>query len=68
MARFVISISAGVELTTEDVWPDGGAPDSPTDEDVAEEMRAGGSKLQVLREWSLLDDASVLVGPIEVRR
>lgn len=50
---FLISLGE-TELTVEEVWPDGDAPENPTAEDVATAMRS--SRGPVLSDWNLLPD------------
>ena len=63
---FYVTISADFELSVEDVWPDGDAPENPTADDVAQVMRDGGSCRTVLRDWNLDDDYVVAVDGVEV--
>jgi len=43
-----------VQLTVEEIWPDGNAPENPTAEDVVAQMRATGSVSNVMSEWGLM--------------
>lgn len=63
---FLVTISDYIEMTVEDIWPDGDGPENPTDEDVATAMREYGSKQRVLRDWELLNDVTVSVGDVDV--
>ena len=64
---FTIHIDAIVDLAVGDIWPDGAAPDDPTDADVVAAMKACGSKWTVLNDWCLLDDLVVVVGNTTIR-
>lgn len=41
------------DLTLDDVWPDGDAPDNPTANDIAALLHSGGSLWTVARDWNL---------------
>jgi hypothetical protein len=63
---FIVHIEADIELTVDEIWPEGDAPKHPTAEDVAErmerdELRNMTNKRQVLNDWCLLDDLMVWV-------
>ena len=64
--EFLIEFRGDVILTTEDIWPDGDAPENPNAEDVRRVMRGSGSKMYVLSDWNLLDDLHVTVDESEV--
>ena len=49
------------ELTIEEVWPDGDAPENPTDQDVVEAMKNYGSPGMVIRDWALDDGLKICV-------
>ena len=55
MTRWTVTISGGVYLTVEDVWPDGDAPENPTEEDVVAVMHGVSSV------WSALEEYAVTV-------
>lgn len=40
-------------LAKRDIWPDGDAPENPTDEDVMAAMRKSGSLWMLAQEWNL---------------
>lgn len=47
----------------DDIWPDKDSPDNPTAADVLKRMQdCGGSALQIIGEWNLLDSFEV-IGP-----
>jgi hypothetical protein len=51
---FTISIEGEVTLNTEDIWPDGDAPENPTAADVIRAMEDDcGSVTKLLDEWNL---------------
>lgn len=54
--KFCIRLEGEVELSVEDVWPDGDAPENPTADDVLEVLNAGGGVYRVMLDWSM-DDA-----------
>lgn len=66
---FTIHIETDMELTVDEIWPDGDAPKNPTAEDVAEAMERTNdglrtNKRRVLDDWCLLDDLEVdVTGP-----
>jgi len=49
-------------LTEEDVWPDGDGPENPMAKDVAEVMRAYGTRGRVLKDWFPLNLETVDIG------
>lgn len=57
-----ISIDLGTaEMSREEMWPDGDAPENPTAEDVADVIRRCGGLRSVVSDWDLLYDARVTV-------
>ena len=40
-------------LSKKELWPDGGAPDDPTMDDVLARIRRDGGMLSILDKWSL---------------
>lgn len=59
--QFTISINGEVELTPEEIWPDGDAPENPTVEDVLEQMQKSGSKENFMSSWNLGDEIDIMV-------
>lgn len=59
--QFTISINGEVELTPEEIWPDGDAPENPTVEDVLEQMQKSGTKENFMSSWNLGDDIDITV-------
>lgn len=53
--QFTIRIPSDFELTVEDIWPDGDAPENPTPEDVKKVIKEAGGIVTILRDWDLLD-------------
>lgn len=60
MATFHVRFDADWTLDTEDIWPDGDAPENPTAEDVRRVIMECGGIVRVMREWELVgeDDAA----------
>lgn len=56
---FRVEIDGMVDLTVEEVWPDGDAPENPTVGDVAKRIRNYGSPDRVIRDWNLPTTISV---------
>jgi len=48
-----------LEFAIDDIWPDGDAPENPTEEDVADAMRNYGFNL--IRDWNLDDGLEVWI-------
>lgn len=53
MTSFHIHISGDYDLITDEVWPDGDAPENPTAADVVAVMLAYGTQRSVLGDWNL---------------
>ena len=53
MKKFKLSYVVQCELTVDDLWPDGGAPEKPTPMHVRELIRRDGGIYEVLNEWNL---------------
>lgn len=49
------SVTIESEISSEEVWPDGDAPENPTAEDVAKVMRGCGNETTVVNDWFLID-------------
>lgn len=59
---FTIGVDGWFDLTTEDIWPDGDAPEDPSADDViAAIKRSSYSVGNFLREWGLIEDLEVTV-------
>ena len=54
--RFTITIESTVTLLADEIWPDGDAPENPTEQDVRDLVAAHGGPVRVLRDWSLADE------------
>ncbi len=52
-AHVSIDVLGFNELTVEQVWPDGDAPDNPTADDVAAVIKQCGGLRRVLDDWNL---------------
>ena len=50
-----------VNITVDEVWPDGDAPTNPTAADVVAVLERGSGKWHTLNEWNLTDDIEVSV-------
>jgi len=51
------------ELNTDEIWPDGDAPENPTAEDVAKAMRdyCKGDMFLLISDWNLNQDIEVYI-------
>jgi hypothetical protein len=56
-----VHIEADVDMTVDEVWPEGDAPEQVTPAAVKALMESSGTKSHVLNEWSLLVDPEVTV-------
>jgi hypothetical protein len=56
--KFLISFP-DVELSVDEVWPDGDAPEDPTPGDVIEQMRGYGGVTRVISAWQLIESLAV---------
>lgn len=61
--KFTICYTIEATLAVEDLWPDGDAPDNPTEEDVEALIESDGGFPKIIDDWNLQDDGeySVLV-------
>ncbi len=66
--RFLIGVYANFDLTVEEIWPDGDAPENPTANDVAEKIESLGyyGPEAFLREWGMSHDLHVDVEGREI--
>lgn len=55
------------ELTIEEIWPNGDAPENPTAEDVAQEMRKDGLH-SVLSDWGIMPEYLQITGLVTKSR
>lgn len=53
---FSIRIPSDFDLTVDEIWPDGDAPENPTPEDVKKVIEKCGGILTVIRDWDLLSN------------
>lgn len=59
---FLVSFRGGCGLTIDEVWPDGGAPENPTAQDVIKVMQSSSfNKRALLADWALDDDLTIHV-------
>jgi len=59
--RVFIDVTGWFDLSADEVWPDGDAPDTITAEAVRDVMQACGGKVSTLTDWELLDGLEVHV-------
>lgn len=52
---FSFRIEADVDLTLDELWPDGDAPDNPTVDDVIAIVERTPSLHRMLNDWNLMD-------------
>lgn len=53
MKKYNLSYVVQCELTVDHLWPDGDAPEEPTEQHVLELIRRDGGILEVLNGWNL---------------
>ncbi len=53
MKKFLLTYSGSATLSIEELWPDGDAPENPTEEDVLELIEDCGGPEAILRDWSM---------------
>jgi hypothetical protein len=54
---FYIDVQSTTFLTIEELWPDGDAPEDPTERDVRALVDREGGARRVIEDWDLLDCA-----------
>lgn len=61
---FLIELNVQADLTIEDIWPDGDAPENPTKEDVQAVLDEVGTDA-LIKEWMLVGpwDKFIASGP-----
>ena len=52
---FNFRIEADVDLTLDEIWPDGDAPDNPTVDDVIAIVERTPNLSRMLNDWNLMD-------------
>lgn len=67
MKKFRIEYSGSTDLTVEEIWPDGDAPENPKPVDVVNLMRKT-SKIQLLSSWNLDEDLDIHVVDVESKQ
>lgn len=67
MKKFEFTITISVDLTEDQVWPDGDAPENPTASDALEVFEAcnPGDYLRTASEWNLEDAAQLEVTEVQ---
>lgn len=68
---FVIEYSIYTEMTVDELWPDGDAPENPKPADVEALINDCGGWDRIINDWCLRDDATTSVeklGHVPVRR
>jgi len=61
MTKFTITYQVESTLKAEELWPDGGAPDNPTVQDVIALIKSSGGIYRVLDDWNLRQDGNYSV-------
>lgn len=56
---FSVTLESDNQLSVDDVWPDGDAPDNPTTEDVIKAIKEVGSAGRLILEWGMSIDVYV---------
>ncbi len=65
MKKFRLTIEVDCELTAAEIWPDGDAPDEPTEADVLAAIRDCGGDERVMRDWNLLSGVEIDVREVK---
>jgi len=63
--RFRISLHVDVDMTVDELWPDGNAPANPTVDHVHELIRKDGG-LDIIGDWCLAEYGDIEVNEIDV--
>ena len=50
---FAVEIDGVINLSVDEIWPDGDAPENPTTEDVVQRMRDYGDARDLTCDWDL---------------
>lgn len=50
---FYVEWGGTADLSVDEIWPDGNAPENPTRDDVIAVMQQSGSVARLCRDWSL---------------
>lgn len=58
---FLVTVEVECDLSVDEAWPDGDAPDNPTAADVINAMQKSGSMSRMLSDWGLDTDRIVTV-------
>jgi hypothetical protein len=59
--RFTFEIGTTLDLSADDIWPDGDAPDEPTVDDVLAVIKQCGGARRILSDWDLDRDIDITV-------
>lgn len=59
--KFLLSLEMNVDLSMEELWPDGDGPEDPTEEDVVNLIKSEGGILEILNDWNLSELVKVYV-------
>lgn len=51
---FRLSLDIMVDLSVDDLWPDGDAPENPTEDDVHALISKSGGARQIVIDWNLV--------------
>ena len=51
--RFTLHIIATIEMSEDEIWPDGDGPDRPTREDVEKRVKEQGGISRIMDDWNL---------------
>ena len=70
---FSFQFSGGVDLTEDDIWPDGDGPENPTVDDVKDVIndiyesifRSGYGMADFIRDWNLEDEVKLNIREIK---
>lgn len=60
---FSVEFGGQYDLSVEDVWPDGDAPENPTTADVLTAMRKSGSLSRLISDWNMEIEEIEVSGP-----
>jgi len=52
---FRLSYKLDVDLTEDDIWPDGDVPANPTVDDVYQVVEEAGGFVEIINDWNLVD-------------
>ena len=64
-SRFRLRYEVVCDLSIDELWPDGDAPDDPAEEDVEDLIEACGGWGRVLVDWNLDESAETAVTKVQ---